>query len=79
MEFHVELAGATPDLKTIRDLVLAADPAALVDVDPFQTALRVAASLDADELVALLRRGGLPTDPQQVTRVPSVCCGGCSG
>lgn len=79
MEFQVELNGATPDVDAIRELVRGVDPAAMVDVDPKQQALRVAAAIDVIELISLIRRGGYPVEALQVIRVPSVCCGGCSG
>lgn len=47
-------------LTQVREAIRAVDPAALVDIDPSGQALRVAAAVDAD----------------QVIQVPSVCCGG---
>jgi hypothetical protein len=79
MEFQVELKGAIPDVDAIRELIRDVDPAALVDLDSKWQALRVAAHIDVIELISLIQRGGYPVEPRQVTRVPSVCCGGCSG
>ena len=41
--------------------------------------LRIATSLDAAELVALLCAEGCPVASDQVLVLPSICCGGCSG
>lgn len=77
MEFRVKMVA--PDVGAIEEAVQAADPAALVDVDPVDQTLRVTAWVDADDLVALLTQAGHPVTLQQVHQVPSICCGGCSG
>lgn len=79
MEFHVHLAGARPDLRTIERIVLEADPAAVVDLDATGDTLRVAGSLTAVEVGMVLRQAGYSVAPEQVEQLPSVCCGGCSG
>jgi len=79
MEFHIEIVGPAPDVDAITDAILALDPAALVDIDPTGPVLRVAAALDALELLALMQQAGYPVAPDRVFQVPSICCGGCSG
>lgn len=79
MEFHIEINDSLPDPGAIEDAIRAVDPAALVDIDPAGRTLRVAASVEAVELVALIGRAGYPVAPHQVTQIPSICCGGCSG
>lgn len=79
MEFHIELVGATPDTDAVREAIRAVDPAALVDIDPSGQALRVAAAVDGVELLSLIRQAGYAVDADQMTQVPSVCCGGCGG
>lgn len=79
MEYHIQISGPEPDLVAVEDALLAADPAALVDIDPASPTLRVATSVDARQLVALLGEAGYPVTPAQVVQLPSICCGGCSG
>jgi len=79
MEFNIKLASSTLDLDAIQQAVRAVDPSALVDVDPQGQTLRVAASLDAAELVALISQAGYPLAQHQVVQAPSTCCGGCGG
>lgn len=79
MEFHIDTAGSTPDLGVIEAAIAAVDPSVLVDLDPAGHTLRVAASVDAVELISLLRQAGYPVAGHQVFQVPSICCGGCSG
>lgn len=79
MEFHITMAGPLPDPGAVEDAIRDMDPAALADADPAGRMLRVATSVNAVELVALLNRAGFPVAPQQVEQLPSICCGGCSG
>ena len=79
MGFRIALAGALPDLAEIGSALRNADPAALLDVDRSSHSLRVATSVGAIELVSLLGRAGFPVRGDQVTQLPSVCCGGCGG
>lgn len=79
MEFHVRLPGPKPDIGAIEHAFQAFDPAAVVDIDAAGRLLRIAAAVDAAELVSLLCDAGFPVMPDQVIRVPSICCGGCSG
>ena len=77
MEFHITMRMPSPDIVAIDDAVRAADPAALVDLDG--TILRVATSLRSSELTSAIAAAGYPLDDDQVTQLPSICCGGCSG
>jgi len=79
MEFHITFAGSPPDPIPVEDAIRTLDPSALVDVDPASPTLRIATSVDARQLVALLGQAGYPVAPQQVMQLPSICCGGCSG
>jgi hypothetical protein len=79
MEFHIRLAQPITDLATIEDAILSVDPGAQVDIDKLGETLRVAAYVEAPELVSLLNRAGYPVDPLQVVQLPAICCGGCGG
>jgi hypothetical protein len=79
MEFHIMLPAPSPDIEAIEQAIQVVDPSALIDIDPASHAVRVAASIDATQLVALMGQAGYPLSPQQVTQVPSICCGGCGG
>ena len=79
MEFRISMLVPTVDLDAIEQAIGAVDPAVVIDVDPAAPTLRVATSLDAVELVALLTQAGYPVAPHQVLQLPSICCGGCSG
>ncbi|MGV8932250.1 MAG: hypothetical protein ACOH1R_09130 [Luteimonas sp.] len=78
MEFRIRMMGAAPDIDTIEDALRVIDPAALADVDG-SGLLRVAAMMDAAQLAASLSQAGYPVAAHQVTQLPSICCGGCSG
>lgn len=79
MEFHIKMVGQVPDLDAIEHAIGALDPSVLVDVDPTGQILRVVASIDAAQLVALIGQAGYPVAQDQVAQAPSICCGGCSG
>jgi hypothetical protein len=59
--------------------LLDVDPSAVADVDATGTLLRVATSLDAVQLLGVVRRTGMPVDLSAIRQLPSTCCGGCSG
>lgn len=77
VEFHITTGTVSLDLVVIDEIVRAVDPAALLDLDG--TTLRVATSLDARQLTALIGDAGYLPDDAQVLQLPSICCGGCSG
>ena len=78
MEFHIQFAGTPPETAAIEQAIRSVDPAAIADIDAAASAVRVATSLDATHLAALLGEAGLAVAPAQVTQLPSTCCGGCS-
>ena len=79
MEFHVKFSGPAPDPVLIENVIRVLDASALVDIDPLSPTIRIATSIDARQLVALIGQAGYPVAPGQVTQLPSICCGGCSG
>lgn len=79
MEFHVSLGGTEPRMATIEQALLDVDPSAVADIDATGALLRIATSLDAGQLLAVMRRAGMPVDVDAVRQLPSICCGGCSG
>jgi hypothetical protein len=79
MEFNIRLSGPAPQIGAIEQALHAVDPAALVDIDPDGHTLRVAASIDAAQLVSLINQAGHKVATHQVAQAPSICCGGCSG
>ena len=79
MEFHIRFSGSAPAPEVIEEIIRNVDPAAMVDIEPGADTLRIAASVDAVELAALVSQSGLAVAPSQVIRLPSICCGGCSG
>ncbi len=79
MEFHVQLNAARPDLDRFDDAIRDVGPAAGFGVDAGGAVRRVAAAVQASELVALLAQAGYPVAAAQVRQLPSICCGGCSG
>jgi hypothetical protein len=79
MEFRYHCTGATPDLAAIERAIAELDPAALLDLDAAGRTVRISTLLGDDDLLACLRRAGAHPDPGALERLPSVCCGGCSG
>ena len=78
MEFRVTMPDAI-DPGAIEQAIRAVDPAALVDIDPMGHTLRVAATVDVDQLIALFNQAGHALRRDQVAQAASICCGGCSG
>ena len=79
MEFILHAAGPAPDLAAIEQAIADLDPAALIDFDAAAHAVRISAALREEDLLACLQRAGLRAGPADLERLPSVCCGGCSG
>lgn len=79
MEYHIDMGRQVPDLDLLEGAVLAEDPAAVVDLDPSGQVLRVSTSSDTQDLVRVLVDAGYAVGRRNVTTIPSVCCGGCSG
>lgn len=79
MEFVIAMTGEKLDGREIETAIAAVDPSVMIDVASGGDRLRVATVVGMTELVALLRLAGTPVTHDQVTQVPSICCGGCSG
>lgn len=79
MQFKIRMTGPKPDVGAIEHAIREIDPSALVDIDPADQKLRVAASIDAAHLLVLMGQAGYPAAQDQLERVPSECCGGCGG
>lgn len=79
MEYVIRLGDAPADLAAIERSLLALDPAALLDRDAATGNLRCSTSALAVELVFALAAAGHRLTPDAIERLPSVCCGGCSG
>jgi copper chaperone CopZ len=79
MEYHIRLTQPLADLRPIEAALQAIDPVAQVDIDKPKQNLRVAAYIEAAELVTVLSEAGYPVLPQQIVQLPSICCGGCGG
>lgn len=79
MEFRINANGPLPGIEAIEDALRALDPAAVADVQPGTSTIRVSATVEPHELVGLMHGVGLPILPDDIERVPSICCGGCSG
>ncbi len=79
MEYSIQLGAVSVDIERIRAALQDIDPAALADLDPRSRHLRICANMLDRELFDALERAGHPADTARVTRLPSVCCGSCSG
>ncbi len=79
MQSTITITGLPPDVGTIEEALRAVDPSALVDIDPTGRTLRIAASIDAVQLLSVMKETGYPVKEDQLERVPSECCGGCGG
>lgn len=79
MEFHITMVVSPADIGAIEDAILAMDPSALVDIAPSGHALRVATSIDVEQLLASMGQAGFAVARHQVAQLPTICCGGCSG
>jgi hypothetical protein len=78
-KININITDATPDIDAIEQAIGTVDPSALVDIDPAGRTLRVAAAIDAAQLLGLISRAGYPVTTDQLELVPSECCGGCGG
>ncbi len=79
MEFHVDGLPAAVDIAAITGAINNIDPAAQVDIDPATGALRVNASMSADDLTTAIDSAGQQAEGLLVMPMPSHCCGGCGG
>ncbi len=79
MEFQIRMAGSLPDMYAIDVAIRDVDPAAVIDLNPEIGLMRVAAAMGAAELVSLVNATGYTLVPDQLSQLPSICCGGCGG
>ena len=79
MEFSLPVIGLVPDLIEIERVLVATDPAALLDLSGDGNSLRISTLASDDELIECLRAAGIPAGVDDLGRLPSVCCGGCGG
>ena len=79
MEYVIRLGDAPIDLAVIERHLQDLDPAAVLDLDARSGCLRCSTSALAVELLMTLAQAGHRVTPGTIGRLPSVCCGGCSG
>ena len=79
MEYAIRLDAAAPDLGLISDALQDVDPAAIADLDRDGHTLRLSTNMLDSELIDALGRAGHPIAARHIKRLPSVCCGSCSG
>lgn len=79
MEYVIRLDTVGLDLERIGRSLQSIDPAAVADIDSLNRAVRVSATMLDRELLEALAQAGHPVRPDQIERLPSVCCGGCGG
>lgn len=78
MEYRISPNGAWPPPSRIEDALLDADAAAVFDFDSTGE-LRIATTLELDDLHALLVQAGCALEKHHLRLLPSICCGSCSG
>jgi len=71
--------GDTPDMAAMERAISGIDPSALLDFDARTSMVRISSMATETELLDCLRQVGLSAGAGQLVRLPSVCCGGCSG
>lgn len=79
MEYHIPLPSPTVDPITIERVLQEFDPAGMVDLDTQAGKLRISTVVMDIELVFIMEQAGHPVPLTRIERIPSVCCGGCSG
>lgn len=79
MEFSLRFADQTPDLVAIGRELSAVDPSALFDLAASGQSVRISTMATEQELLDCLRAAGVDAVADDITRLPSVCCGGCGG
>lgn len=79
MEFHIALTDTSPAPGIIQDALFDVDPAAVVDLDMSGLVMRISSSVEAPDLVQVLRQTGWEVGLKQIVQLPSICCGGCGG
>ena len=79
MEYVIRVGERPVDLAILAHHLLDLDPAMLVDRDVVTGHLRCSTSALAVELMLVFAQAGHRLAPDAIERLPSVCCGGCSG
>ncbi len=79
MEYVIHVGARPVDLAILAHHLVDLDPAVLVDRDVITGDLRCATSALAVELLLAFAHAGYRLSPDDIVRLPSVCCGGCSG
>lgn len=79
MEFSLRIAGQSPDLASVGRELTAVDPSALFDLAANGQSLRISTLATGQELLGCLRAAGVEATLDDITQLPSVCCGGCGG
>ena len=79
MEYHIDMAGAKPDLRAIEDALYDLDPAVIVAMARDGNTLRIATYIPMTDLRGLIQQAGCQVERHQVVELPSICCGGCGG
>lgn len=79
MEYVIRVGERPVDLAILAHHLLDLDPAMLVDRDVVTGHLRCSTSALAVELLLAFSHAGYRLVPDDIVRVPSACCGGCSG
>ncbi len=79
LEFTIHAGATCPDLAAVEAVLLEFDPSAVLDADSASGNLRIWANATEAELATLLGKAGCLVPVTQIERMPSVCCGGCSG
>ena len=79
MEFHIDTTHVKVDAALVQEMLWQIDPASVAQLDAGGRQLRVNVESGAGELLAMLQGIDVAVDADDITQVPSVCCGGCGG
>lgn len=79
MEVHVRLRSDKVNHLEIIESLVSLDPSAVADYSEEESCLRISTVLTYSEVLHALKVSGLGPASYDISIVPSVCCGGCSG
>lgn len=79
VEFHINTSHATVNTDLVQELLWQIDPASIVQLGADGHELRVNVEAEATELLAMLQGIDVAVDADDITQLPSICCGGCGG
>ena len=79
MEFHIVVTEASPAPEVVQDAMFDIDPNAVADLDMSGLVMRISSYVPVADLIEVLRHTGWVVAPEQVTELPTICCGGCGG